>query len=775
MLRFSPGQPTVPFIASQRLFHLHAPEHLKRKCMEPEAFSQARLARKENDESSLGDQGLPADCSWQQVEDREAFLMNMNHRRLCLTIDAGIGKTSAMMQIQYLRGCCLPGHLVIGEQFDNLPDSANEYVEGGWLLSRLRQDLPTGSDEQLRRLLMRKIQQGQVTLLVDALDQITMIRGSEERALQRASALADFLTGLHAEKIHCVVAGRPPAVHRYWNKLVQPTSPWEFAQIDLFSQEERERFLGPERAEVLERVDADVVAVPRMLETLRRIRTECLTELKTASDIYWHVVDDMLGTDIRDQADVLKREPALFYFALLAFESLKQGFLNGVPPKQMESFRRKILDDRLHQLARWREKTIESYDLKEDLRQLGNLNTVIEYGVLDSAESLTHAVFRDRTLLDFFAALWVTNFVTSVGTKILGADEIIAAVDDDIDWLGNHQFVRRGSGDKKQHEQFWRLATEMPASAINEESFAAAMSVLYESRLYSGSRSRSTEMIYRSWPTMLRLAGYIVPLHSYDADLISPTQKAQQDAWELVESTLGNMNHEECHRKTILRERLKLESKPAKRATMNFLTEYPGIYFGADGRASETIAHDFESWFVSVPEKVDAPLSFVGVDGEVQIDKPFLLAKSVVTNELFSLFDSGRTGGMRTQDPAIQLDWYDAWTTGLYFHGRLPNEDEWEYAFRASPRKVDQTWNWCSDVPGSVDMESKVWEWTASFYHEDRKQSRETTFSSWLRVLCGGSFFTCGVDFQRIRCGASRLPMYSVHGSGVRVARAQES
>ncbi len=807
MLKFPVSKPIVPFIASQRLSHLRVPagqEFLKQKCLEPELFAVARQARKSDSDAGIG-AGMPEGCSWEQVLDREAFLMNLQHRRLCLTIDAGIGKTSAMIQTQYLRGACLKGHLVIGVEFDNLPEDLSEYVGEDWLLGQLQKDLPPGSRNQLRRLLMRRLQQGQVTLLVDALDQITLIKGAERLVLDRAAALSDFLHGSYGDNVHCVVAGRPPAIDTYWNKLFAKSHEWEFAQIDLFNEQERIQFLGTKRAAVLWRVDADVIAVPRMLEMLCRIDEDSqqLRDLRTASDIYWLAIDNMLDRDVRDQADALKREPALYFFSLLAFECLKQGFLNGVSNDRMGDFLQKIVDDRHEQIARFRgSKPTDYKEFKEDLRQLGKLNTVIEYGVLDNSETLTQVIFRDRTLLDFFAGLWVTNHIKMVDDKVSGAQEINQAVADDIDWL-RYNVLRwpRHSTPK----QFWRLAAEMPAAAFRDESYSAAMSVLYESRGKPNQRNRLTEMIYRSWPRMLRLAGYTVPPRARDADLMTPTHVAQRDAWQMVESVLGHTSEGDNNQgKTILKARIKQESNIARRAVMSFLSEYPGIYFGTEGESNKLIARDFETWFVNVPEAAGMPLFCVGDDGDVPIDAPFLLAKYTVTNQLFNLFDVLYPGEHLMRHPAARISWFDAWSACLFFHGRLPSEDEWEYACRGRPGRVDEPWDWCfgsdvsklkqhahysshwgdekSTVPvgqlldwsGLHDMHGNVWEWTSSWDDADHTQSRETRYVDWSRVLRGGSFFN-EADDCRSAARNNERPSIEARYNGVRVARARKS
>ena len=156
MLKFSIQMPKdVPFIGEQRIWWLKAGPNLAKQCLTPEAFATAREVRKKDIEG-FARHRMPQGCEWLPVKDRVAFLQkgitdpnqpNKRHRLLCLTIDAGIGKTMAMLQTQFLRGCNFgnvlqaerhTGHLVIASEFDNLPAVSVEYLgdqdRSSWLV-----------------------------------------------------------------------------------------------------------------------------------------------------------------------------------------------------------------------------------------------------------------------------------------------------------------------------------------------------------------------------------------------------------------------------------------------------------------------------------------------------------------------------------------------------------------------------------------------------------------------------------------------------------------
>ena len=118
------------FIGSQRLFHLDrsVPPDQQREWLESERF---RLLRRRQEDGSLvfdGPESVTTDFYWDEIEDREAFLVQNDVARLCVTVDAGIGKTKALEQIQYLRQTTEPGHLAILLESHELPLESDAFL-----------------------------------------------------------------------------------------------------------------------------------------------------------------------------------------------------------------------------------------------------------------------------------------------------------------------------------------------------------------------------------------------------------------------------------------------------------------------------------------------------------------------------------------------------------------------------------------------------------------------------------------------------------------------
>ena len=811
MLPAKKNKPVVPFIPDQRIWLLELDEDArtttkKRECLRPEAFAVARELRKGNSEL-FATQQMPKGCQWTEVPDRQDFLMDLSHKRLCLTIDAGIGKTTAVQELQYLRACSLDGHLVIGRVFDELPKEASEYLSGDWLVKQLLAQMPKMLKTEAKQLLMSRIRQGRCSLLVDAMDQVS----DREGANLRASALATFLNTTCPDLL-CVVTGRPYAIENHWERLFATSNGWEFAQIDQFTPDQCRLFLGDDaRADKLEDLEVDLVSIPRMLETVYTLSSDELDDIKTPSDLYWRSVNRTLDLDWTSQNLGINKPQAMFYFSLLAFELLSQDKFDGIKSNDDE------IGDLLFDISERRKLALKRYGgaegfeaFSKKVSELGKLNSLIDHSFQED-EPLRQIVYRDRTLLDFFAAIWIT--------KYLGQPELQQEISKvglvDLKCLRERQFVR-ANRDSREFEQFWRFATEMPN--IKDASYAASMSVLFETKKQlvdleesrnsasdksrNTKRLRSTAMIYRCFYRMLKLANYEMPEVINDKTMRPLIQLAQRDATKKCEESAATKPEDQS-------DKLKIENIIAKNAILNFLSEYPRILRGEYGVDARERALEFESWFVDVPEKPNASLVYsyrlggLG-DGEVahgSIDAAFLMSKYQTTRGLYGLFEVIENEPSKEMHPIAGIDFYDAWCSAVFFHSFLPTEDEWEYANRGRPGKVADPYLYCYEDPedelanyawfgdfergvqpvgelrshaGLYDMHGNVLEWSLNWYFSERAVSNEFKELSGSRVLRGGSF-----NFNAMSCRSSyrssRQPSFAVQVSGVRFARARKS
>ena len=800
------------FISTQRLFRLNAPwsPRQTKQWLRDQRFRH--LLRK-GDEAALAeplDESQDSQLGWERVDDRSKFLSDSSIRRLCVVEDAGMGKTKALHQIQYLRQTADAGHLAVRVEFHELPCRFDEYLGNektpSWLVDQIQ---PLCGVEEcegqavyegLRNLVRRKIRQGKLTLLVDALDQSNLA----DQPFERAKILAKFLN--HYSDVRCVVSGRPYSVQDYWETLFAQTGPWDLVQIDSFTEEERRAFLGAERFARLEQLEADVLAIPRALEAVRNIPVDELNGVRTASDLYWRCVESMLEEGLADPPVDMTVSCALKLFSLLAFETVQSGLWAEVDESpvvvdgaRLEEFLGEIWDRREGVELIRRDYPGGYREFRQDLDRLVATNLLLDPGVLASKSltpELRHLAWRNRTLQDFFAALWVTRYSQS---------------DADREWLRTHLHIRGELDSHHTHPElyeFWRLAAEMPRDARSDAVWIRSLSVLYVPLPADEPVVRSTEMMYRSWRGVLGVAQELRDENTLEPivqELTTQLQFRIRDAVERGRDFATEMDW--------------TASAPmvAQQVLSQFLGEFPRLVreSSADSvlcRFDRDLPEGDREGFVKIPagefwmgdaecERENEPLH------TATVDVGFRMSGCAVTNAIYDLFDPGHAE--RFSDyadfspdatcPAIYLNWYDGWCVSLWLHGRLPSEQEWEYACRGQLGTDEPPMKWCFGDDESQlkeyawyetnsesrthsvgtrqenafllsDMHGNVWEWTSSWYYKDPEESRRSHFFD--PVVRGSSFdFGSDSDSCRSACRDYNHPANAIRNYGVRVAR----
>jgi hypothetical protein len=74
--------------------------------------------------------------------------------------------------------------------------------------------------------------------------------------------------------------------------------------------------VGEKRFAKLHHLDADISAIPRSLEMIRKIPLEEIDDLRTLSDVYWRSLDGMMSEAFKAGAKGLQRETAWYLFSL---------------------------------------------------------------------------------------------------------------------------------------------------------------------------------------------------------------------------------------------------------------------------------------------------------------------------------------------------------------------------------------------------------------------------------------------------------------------------
>ena len=736
-----------------------------------------------------------------RIEARTEFLKNLGpagdaskRKLLCFTASAGVGKSIALDQIAYLRSLD-PEHLVIRYHFSQLPTNSAHFWLAGvrersqiqsestrtLVLALLNTVFPSGDEDQnwptlsdayeqaILLLIETKIRKGQVTLTVDGLDEFNGIEeGATERTRKdRAKALKSLLNNDKCQNLHCVVAGRPYSiVDDNWADLFESKGPsarthgsseWEFCLAALFTEDQSKRFLGA-RYERLGSLQSQTPLTPRHLEVIRTLPEDRFGNLHSLACVYWEMLQASLVRDLtrKDKKDLygppkvpVSPEQYIGYLSTLAFLTFESpGDLKSLKLDDHEN----TLFDRVIQIRSWKHSN-DSLERKKEV--IAGLNSsTIEFNYWRQGN--LQVVWKDRTVMDFFAALWLVRYAT---------DEQREAI--------CKQVPRQGNGLLYENRRdLWTFIAGMPCNALEK---------------------------FDDLPSDSRWLGLVHRLFQPFKDAKRPTQW-MYIAWEELKRGIRDEDRKES----------------ATQIMDSFTKQYQDLRDGG-GEASTIIEEDLGGQFKPIPPPEggwghvevghkDAP------DNQprtVTLDGPFEVCAYPVTRRLYALFDPTHEVMFRSdlkkysphpRCPAISISWYDAMMFAAWIGSRLMKEQEWEYACRANIRDGDaksgplSTYFWKDDPEGRelhdyawvrensqdrtwpvdtkaigshtnpfklVDMLGNVWEWTDSLYKAGKVP----------RVLRGGSFDVNG----RSASASFRFlfdPTISYFCIGFRVARA---
>jgi formylglycine-generating enzyme required for sulfatase activity len=840
-------QPSRQFIADQRILRLNLTAAQRENTLE--YLKTENLADPDQSLTDEDDQRRQRYAGfWQPVQNRLQYLTDagpvvrgVTGQRLCVTTLAGIGKSKLVQQLAVVRAHLARAQVVLsGEEleFQNLPNNVDQYLSQGsdsnsqvcFLVQQVRRRLflphaglsrlPT--DAELQRWLMSQARSGHLTLVIDGLDEVPVVEGRP-----KARALAEFLQRF--PRVHCVVAGRPYAIYNdYWATLFarvsgSPASDWEFCQTEVFTEVQRERYLGAARLQQLRQYRGRMELNGRTLEVLRILPDAILSSIRSIADVYWHSIEKSIRLDSRESAEQrpqteLTGDQSMAILSAIAILTV-QGWrvqedcsavnelgLEPLPESADDSttkdLRRSValtnaFLDQLDQLvaralklsANGAPDTSRARKLYHEFLRLSSAYVEFSYVNLQGETGR----WRDVTCRDFFAALWLVRYsekperewITQRPTSIRRR------------WSGS--FI---SGRHSELLEVWQFLCGMPSvSWKNFDQNSQRWSTVIGSLFLPGQNSepRPTELMALAWPALLRQAGFLQRSNWDDADLQAATVTIQQavatshqkNTWPLLP---GN--------------------KTCQNILRTFLLEYLR-YRDARGPVgnAETAAiceEDLESQFrdcQSFPGRTfyagDRKNFRSGPATEMSLAAGFQLCSVPVTRRLYALFDPRHAGQHSDYDqfspeprcPAIYLSYWDSVMFSVWAHGRLPTEWEWEYASRGGQDRAgndkpiywwgnDQSqlveYAWVRDNSGDRthpvgqktangfelrDMLGNVWEWTSSRYNVT-----DSTIVS--RVVRGGSFLH---DAVLARCSrrVGSDPSDSNHDTGCRVARAE--
>jgi formylglycine-generating enzyme required for sulfatase activity len=884
--------PPQPFIASQRLFLLEESGHNRLEWLAQARFTARRRYQVEDaDTDALEETGqdasdgldaarryqqqrqLSADdwqaglkweleqarweelgkpvAGWDEIQDREQFWLEKNRRCICVVDNAGLGKTEVLDQAAYLRSVAWPGHLVVRFDFLDLikhgktpllgiPHKKVDSI-GIWpLLVRFfwgRGFLETTTAEERLdtwRLLSRAAKTGRMTLVVDSLDQVRGIETKIDIKTQverAANRLANFLDSY--QQVKCIMSGRPFSVQTHVNTLFK-LGEWDFVQLDCFDEPQSKTYFGP-LWEHVKKIESFAGLVPRDFEGLRGLTESELSGLRTQADIYTACQTKSLKKARERQHTNLRYGLEWTLLSLLAFEMRRVGNTAGVgdergdsevDQRHLRTFCDRVWKSHSSFLKHEGLKTLAQF--QRALRRLNQLNSAMEPGTLGIPYTenaldrpLVWLSFRNRTLQDYYAARWLTNFTSERR---------------ETSWLHQHRPLRGAYGGLAEHgdfEELWRFVAEMPKTAADDKSWLRTVAPLFEELPAERTTAVCSELIFRAWPRLMRLAGPPPDQPSGNADVPSeetPWCERQTHGWQK-------------HVAAAIKRGTFPTGRPPENASAKewaghllrqFLGTFPRLAFGptqgserkggvnqafGGTRDAAEVAREIWEGFIKIP----AGQHWMGQPKGPEDESDHIatssgrtsLSRYPLTNEAYALFsprhcerfsDYARYSPS-ARCPAIYLTWVDAWCVATWMHARLPNEYEWEAACRAqfwqpgeAPPQHQTYWfgdaeeklklhAWYFDnsgfkthpigaeghanALGFSDMLGQVWEWTGSPYAMHPKESKGSASAMIVsRVLRGGAFIknsvVCRSAFR------SHWPPANANDlCGVRLARAE--
>ncbi|HEY3782991.1 MAG TPA: SUMF1/EgtB/PvdO family nonheme iron enzyme [Fimbriimonadaceae bacterium] len=680
-------------------------------------------------------------------------------KRAVVLSEAGVGKTTNMRWINYQMNRDSRRISVLIDVAE-LPQEPSKLIE---IIAEQLRKAKGNNDVPLTELLggIRDLRnEGRLSLLIDALDQV------DARNLRCLETLRHLLSDKNWTTCPIVLGSRFYALHRDWNQLFEDhlAREWTFIQVCEFDESQQRRFLGGKRFSSIPEHAREILRVPRVLLYLLRIHDDAVDDISTSSDVYTLVVGKLLSAGIWARYDLvgLTLYNVQLILSAVAFEMVSSSNYHAVDGSDIEFFLRRV--------SIRCSKFDVSYDLDWTWKRFSQISSMNEF--------LKHALFeggcpvrlqwRNRSLLEYFAALWMARYASTCDEEILRRIIYVPTI--------NQSYRSWGPPKQDEYREVWQFATEMPQTMHHGCSWVLSMLPLYKQKVsHKRQIRRSTEMIYRSWSRM----------HAY--------ARGENPSYSQESISLARM------------------------ALDSFSLEYPRFLMGEHGIRSKRIAVQLLSNFVRVPTLGQADQRHNAVLGSPNdehgrlVDEletavtitSFDLAQYTVTVEQFKLFNPNHQGlsdyyRSRPRYPVVHVSWFDAWAFCRWLGEgfRLPSEIEWEFACRAGSRGAYCFGNDVADLSAYArvggyfhtrlrplpvgclrpndwllfDMHGNCWEWCDSNYTETISSQllRQSSYSE--MVIRGGSCFD-GSWKARSSKREARMPRTTEARIGFRVAR----
>ncbi|MCL4201030.1 MAG: formylglycine-generating enzyme family protein [Pirellulaceae bacterium] len=696
------------------------------------------------DESLEHEQEVPSEAADAEETTHELFAMLGASRRLCITEDAGAGKSVATRRIEAF--LCGPdaqqrlfdGQPVLVVRWEQRVQHWPESFDAEGLIRTLAAAVEPavralGANVSPVEVAEWALRAGRVFLILDALDQVPR--------LSSIASLQESLRSGSVKPLRVLVTGRAYAVSDHW-PLFRETGGWRFGRIDGFDRDQQKAYLRglyrqsprelfPNYAEV-----RHLLRIPVVLSLVRElVEAGEFRSFATRGDLYFQVHEHLTK---RAAARLQDRHP-----------EWKTG------PRQRLRWREILAATACEMMVRQLYYyAVQGDDAVVDVQQAASRRcattiTDAEWEVIESVSGLTDRCILDgatrenlcwkhRGMMEFYCGLhlarngqqgWVVRESDHRGPALIRCG--------DAD-------VRRMASDPEWYWA-WRFAIEMSPTVWRSDGSAllASLAELFE-RPETG--SRPNELIYRAWSLLdgSRLDGVRLP---HGDRVIARFQSEFRQLFESDDEIAVALEH-------------------------GFVRCPP-----------EELGIDRQPFWMGSSEEDQNALDRERPQHQVVVS-PFHLQATPTTRAQYRLYDprhelvfasvwasSDVFAKYAPEDscPMINVSWYDAWVFARWLGGRLPTEAEWEYACRAGTQsrfsfgdeedalgqyawydansdgrthpvgqKMPNGW-------GLHDMLGNVWEWCqdwfdADYYANSPPEDPTEVDEAGVRVFRGGSW-----------------------------------
>ncbi|MBL8891526.1 MAG: formylglycine-generating enzyme family protein [Planctomycetaceae bacterium] len=704
------------------------------------------------------------DRIWPPARRRHQFLADLSHRRMIVSIGAGVGKSTLLHQIEYVIQKAHPKHFVLRIEMKDVPTKSLEFVHRGassLLVDELRKKIesvkaqPTSrtrlpllpkedpQEQYLRTYLRAMLVRGDFTLLVDGADQIDLTT-----IAQQGKVLREFL-GL-VPNIRCIVAGRPYSIVKIWGDdsldlgQLDPVGSrkpvWEFIRIDRYTPDQLRQYLGGKKLAAIGNLDSTEVRLPRTAGVLRTIPSPDLEKMDSDSDLYWYSQNETIDLSLQKAKEVRNTQLTTSKILSLA-AGVAFGLWTWKPTPVMYVPLSKNDDDTY---GNFREH-LHNIGVEQRLQRAGIPNLDVALADLSGLDidPLRMAVYRDRddpdglefadaTIRDFYAAHWLARYLDDPGGKNSSAST----------WQDQRDLLlarRRG----QEFERMWELLIAMPMSSIkpshkepsNRQSWCRAI----ESQFVRDNGSfGDSRLMYLAWERLLARADRLPSRKNkqlYQKHLLQRGFTREEldnhslDEFELAMEEATVLLQRQIHDQ--VRSAPLVPANDAERVMMFFLTDYLDHRAGKFGQeAANVIAEDMENQWCDCKTKVgkQVRIGHRSRDDNPErwftLDREFKLCAYQVTNRLYHLYNQHHAsriqdyfryyGEDRDESPVTYIDWDDSQMFAIWSGCVILTEWEWEYAARAESVNADgsqpeQFW-----PDGEYEVKQRAWVWESS-------------------------------------------------------------